>query len=270
MFSAIGKYFRALGYLITGRVDDARKSLSANPSVVKATYDNIIGEKTKRIHQYKDAVAALITQEEKRKDDLKRTSEEVARLQQLTEGAAIMARKVVEKHNGNIEAVKQDPEYIKCQTSYNDFKSSLEEKENRCTELEQEIDGLEKSIGDHKTQLQSLMRDLEKIRQEKHEAVADIITAKEEQQIADMLSGISDDRTSEELQEMRELRSQSKAKARMSRELAGMDTKRAEEEFLQHASKAAAVDEFDALIGLSKQVESASPETPESTKIPEG
>ena len=55
MFRAIGRYLKAFGYLITGRVDAARKTLSANPYVVQATYDNVIREKTLRINQYKDA-----------------------------------------------------------------------------------------------------------------------------------------------------------------------------------------------------------------------
>ena len=94
MFKAIGKYFRAIGYLFTGRVDDARRTLSTNPSVVKATYDRVIEEKTKRIHQYKDAVGAMIAQEEKKKAALKRLTEEVTKLRKLRDGAAAMARKV--------------------------------------------------------------------------------------------------------------------------------------------------------------------------------
>ena len=70
MFSAIWRYFRAFGYLITGRIDAARMALSANPYVVQATYDNIIAEKRKRIQQYKEAVAGMIAQEEKKKAEL--------------------------------------------------------------------------------------------------------------------------------------------------------------------------------------------------------
>jgi hypothetical protein len=55
---AIGRYMRALGYLVTGRIDAARQELSKNPYVVQATFDRVIEDKTSRIHQYKDAVAA--------------------------------------------------------------------------------------------------------------------------------------------------------------------------------------------------------------------
>ena len=268
MFRAIGRYFRALGYLLVGKIDAARTSVSSSPDVVRATYDNITEEKKKRIQQYKDAVGAMIAQEEKKKADLKTQSEEVAKLQKLQEGAAAMARKVVERHNGDIEAVKKDPDYVKCQASFKDFRSSLEEKEKRCTELEEDLKTIGGSIAGHRTQLQALRREFEKLREEKHEAVADMITAKEEKDLADMIAGLGEDRSSRELQEMRDLRAKAKGVARVSREMAGMDTKRVEEEFLEYAAASSADNEFDALIGLTKKTDEGE-EPEEKTKIPE-
>ena len=45
MFRAIFRYIKAFGYLITGRIDSARKTLDANPHVVRATYNAILREK---------------------------------------------------------------------------------------------------------------------------------------------------------------------------------------------------------------------------------
>lgn len=268
MFGAIFRYLRAFGYFVTGNIDAARQTLNQNPYVVQATFDNIIAEKGKRIQQYKQAVAGLLAQGEKKKEELKRQSEDVSRLQQLRDGAAAMARKLVEKHGGNAEAVKSDPEYQKCQAAFADFSSTLKEKESRCAELEADIAEAEKTIGSHKVQLQALLRDLDKVKQEKHETVADMITSREEREIADMISGISEDRTAKELQEMRELRHQTKAGAKVSREMAGLDTKRSEEEFLKYATETRANDEFDALIGLGKQADAGASD-PVRTKIPE-
>jgi chromosome segregation ATPase len=271
MFRAIGRYIRAIGYLITGRIDDARRTLSTSPTVVQATYDRVIEEKTKRIHQYKDAVGAMIAQEEKKKASLKQLSEEVVRLKKLRDGAAAMARKVVERHHGDAEAVKNDPEYLKCQSAYKDFNSTLTEKETRCRELEEDIKTFEHNISGHKTQLQTLLREIDKIRQEKHATVAEMLTAKEEKEIADMLAGISKDRTHEELQEMRDARDQARATARVSREMAGIDSKRSEAEFLEYAASTEADSEFDALIGLAKKDEDVKAvETGDKTRLPEG
>jgi hypothetical protein len=97
-----------------------------------------------------------------------------------------------------------------------------------------------------------------------------MLTAKEEKEIADMLSGISKDRTSEELREMREVRDQAKATARVSREMAGIDTQRSEAEFMEYAAGAEADSEFDALIGLARrESETPSPTPGEKTRLPE-
>lgn len=269
MFSAIGKYIRAVWYLMTFRVDKASETLRMNPGVISANYDRIIKEKKGRLTQYKDAISAMVAQEETKKQKLKTLTEEIQRLEKLKEGAAAKAKKIAAKHDGDPVATKNDPEYLRCQTAFRDFSSTLDEKEARANELESDLEELVKNVSGHQAQIQSLMRDLDKLKEEKHEAVADVLSAREEEQIADMMTGLSNDRTSEELSELRELRQKAKAKARVGRELAGLDTQRAEDDFLEYASSSEAADEFDALIGLSESTESkAETPTPEQ-RLPE-
>ena len=269
MFRAIGKYVRAVWYLVTFRIDKASETLRTNPGVVSANYDRIINEKRGRINQYKDAISAMIAQEETKKQKLKLLTEEVERLEKLKAGAAAKARQVAERHQGDPEATKKDPEYQKCQTAFRDFSSTLNEKQSRVEELEGDIEQLMENVNRHKLQIQTQLRELEKLGEEKHDAVASILSAKEEQQIADLMTGISEDRTSEELRELRELRQKASAKARVSRELAGLDTKQAEAEFMDFASTSEANDEFDALIGLTNKSAEAESESQETTRIPE-
>ena len=267
MFKAVGKYFRAVWYLMTFRVDKASETLRMNPGVISANYDRIIIEKRERLNQYKDAVSAMIAQEESKKEKLRQVTDEIGKLEKLRSGAAAKAKKIVEQYGGDPEAVKKDPEYIKCQSAFKDFSSTLAEKQQRASEIDEDLKQLVANCSGHKTQIQSLMRELDKLKEEKHDAVADVLSANEEKQIADMMTGLSNDRTSEELRELRELRQKSAASARVSRELAGMDTKKAEAEFLEYSQSSEADDEFDALIGLSKK-ESPAPAQQES-KIPE-
>jgi chromosome segregation ATPase len=269
MFRAIGKYARAVWYLVTFRIDKASETLRMNPGVVSANYDRIIQEKRARINQYKDAIAAMVAQEETKKHKLKGLTEEIQRLEKLKSGAAAKAQQVAAKYNGDPEATRNDPEYLKCQAAFKDFTSTLAEKQSRVGELEADLIQLMENVNRHKVQIQSQMRDLEKLAEEKHDAVATILSAKEEKEIADLVSGIGDDKTSEELRELRELRQKASAGARVSRELAGLDTKQAENDFLQYASDSKANDEFDALIGIAQKPDTDSPAT-EKTRIPEG
>jgi uncharacterized coiled-coil DUF342 family protein len=268
MFKAIGRYFRALGYLLTGQVSKATEALNSNPAVISANYDRIIEEKRKRLNQYKDAVSAMIAQEESKKEKLRAVTEDITKLEKLKSGAAAKAKSLVEKYSGDPAAVKNDPEYIKCQSAFKDFSSTLAEKQKRAQELDDDLKALVNNVTGHKNQITSLMRELDKIKEEKHDAVADVLSATEEKQIADMVTGISNDRTSEELRELREVRNKASANAKISRELAGLDSKRAENEFLEYAQSTESDDEFDQLIGLAAKKESTS--TPASNvKVPE-
>ena len=153
MFRAIGRYIRALGYLVTGRVDAARGELSKNPAVIQATYDRIVEEKVKSINQYKDAVGKLVAQEEKKVATVKRLTGEVTRLGRLKEGAAAKARSVVEKLKAGgaaMEAIKKNEDYMKCLGAFNDFTSSVAEKSQHIEELEGDIVTLQSSVADHK------------------------------------------------------------------------------------------------------------------------
>ncbi|KKK86303.1 hypothetical protein LCGC14_2764580, partial [marine sediment metagenome] len=136
--------------------------------------------------------------------------------------------------------------------AFSDFGSTLEEKEARIAELEDDIAGYGDRIKSHKIQLQSLQRDIDKIKDEAADTVADMITAKEEKQLNDVLSGISEDGTGAELERMREQRNQAKAEAKVASELAGTDSKRLEAEYESFAAANQANDEFDDLLGLDE------------------
>lgn len=269
MFKAVGKYFRAVWYLMTFRVNKASETLRMNPGVISANYDKVIDEKRNRLNQYKDAVSAMIAQEESKKEKLREVTAKIEKMEKLRAGAAAKAKKLVDKYNGDVAAVKSDPDYVKCQAAFKDFSSSLTELQQRAGEIDEDLKTLVANVSGHKTQIQSLMRELEKLKEEKHDAVAEVLSASEEKQIADMMTGLSNDRTSEELRELRELRQKASANARISRELAGMDTARAEAEFLEYAQTSEADDEFDALIGLSSKDSSDSAATEQDTQIPE-
>lgn len=264
MFKAITRWFKAVGYLLTGQIDSARRVIDTNPHVIKAKYDEIVRDKISRIHQYKQAVAGLIAQEEKKIAKVKTLSEEVANLERLKAGALAKAKQTVEqlKTSGKSqEQIHEDEDYKRCLSAFNDFSSTLSEKQDRITELEQDIGEYRKNISDHKVQLQQLLRDVEKVKSEAADTVADVITSKQEKELAETLAGIAQDGSAEELQGLRDMRQELKAEAKITRELAGTDTKAQEAEFLEYARQSQSSSEFDALIGLASETEDKSKST---------
>jgi chromosome segregation ATPase len=260
MFGALARWIKAVGYLMTGQLDSARKALDTNPHVIRAKFDEIIKDKTAQIHQYKQAVAGLIAQQENKVAKVKTLTDEIKRLEDLKAGALAKAKQSVnalQAAGKSKEEIQQNEDYMKCLGAYNDFSSTLAEKQARIDELEGDISSYGSRIADHKVQLQQLIRDIEKVKSEAADTIADVITAKQERDIADAFSGIAEDGTAKELQKMRELRQEIKAEARISTELAGTDTKVQEAEFLEYARKSVANNEFDALVGLAAATDMA-------------
>ena len=260
MFGAIGRWFKAVWYKITGQIDQARRGLDTDPHVMRAKFDDIIKGKVNQIHTYKQAVATLIAQQEKKMAKVKSLTEEVRKLENLKAGALAMAKQAVAKLQGEgktKEELHADPDYKKCLTAYNDFAATLTEKQDHIKDLENDIGEYDGSIANHKINLQQLQRDIEKLKSEAADAVADVITSKEETELADMINGISKDGMAKELQNMRDLRHEMRAEARVSREMAGTDSKVQEAEFLEYARSNTATDVFDSLLGMAEGTEGA-------------
>lgn len=271
MANGITRFFKAIWYTLTGRAHESADRLMENPEAVRGAYEDIIRDKQGNVQRYKQAIGQLMALVEQKKGTLKSLTDDINRLEDLKSGAIAKAKTTAaELQNSGMapEEVKQHSEYVRCVTAYNDFHSTLEEKNARVVELEADIERAQQDIEAHKLQITSLHRDLNKIKTEQSEAVADLITAREQEDIADMLSGISMDGTSAELTRMREIREKAKGRSKVAQELAGTDSRTEEEEFLTAARTTAASDEFDSLIFGAQQTDTAAAQKTEPQKQP--
>ena len=268
MANGFTRFFKAIWYTLTGRAHESADRMMENPEAVRGAYEDIISDKKENIQRYKQAIGQLIALVEQKKSQVKTFTDEISRLEELKSGAIAKAQQTAAALQGegmSPEEIKQHAEYTRCVNAYQDFNSNLEEKTGRITELETEIDGAQADIQNHKLQITRLHRDLDDIKSEQSEAVADLITAREQEEIADMLSGISMDGTSAELARMREIREKAKGRSKVAQELAGTDSRSEEEEFLEAARTSATSDEFDALIFGAQQTD-AKTETETTTE----
>lgn len=258
MANGFTRFFKAIWYTLTGRAHEQADKLMENPEAVRGAYEDIIKDKQGNILRYKNAIGQLIALVESKKGALNGLTEDIDKLEKMKTGAIAKAKSTaaeLQQAGTPDEEIKQNPDYVRCVSSYNDFHSTLEEKNARVAELEQDIERAQGDIDNHKNQISGLHRDLEKIKTEQSEAVADLITAKEQEDIADMLSGISTDGTSAELSRMREIREKAKGRSVVAQELAGTDSRAEEEEFLAAANSSSASDEFDSLIFGAQQTD---------------
>ena len=265
---AIGRLFKSIWYMLTGRAHELSDKIMENPEAVRGAYEDIIKDKKENIQRYKGAVGQLMALLKQKQVSVQELTQEITRLEDLKKGALAKSKQVandLQSQGVSPEEIKTDVDYTKCVAAYNDFSSTLTEKEARIVELEEDIQRAQQDIDGHKVQLETLTRDLKKIQEEQSEAVADLISARETEEIADMLSGISKDGTNQELVRMREVRQKAKSRAEISQELAGTDANSQENEFLEAARSSETSDEFDALIFGAEQSDSVETTTTKNT-----
>ena len=273
------RFFRALGYLFTGRFVTAYHTLMSNRYVMEATYDKSIQKGQDRFVTVKDAVAGLMQIKIQKTATVKEVTEEVTKLSNIKLGASNKAKQRAQavvnaaKAEGLTDPaaikarVEADAEYIKHTAAFNDASSTLTEKSKRLAELEADIAGRDKQIATYKAELQQMQRSNEKLKEEKHEAIADVAIAQQMDAVNSVLAGLAEDSTDKDLQAAREARQKAQAKAQISSELVGNDARLAESEYLDFANTVQANTELAGILDLDNMI--GTPETTAPAKLPE-
>ncbi len=185
------------------------ESLMDYPEAVRGAYEDIIRDKQGNIQRYKEAMGQLLVLVHQKKGSLKGLTEDIDKLEEMKKGAIDRSEKVATelRETGIADKdIEQHPKYKRCITSYNDFQSTIEEKNEHIDKLQQEIDHVHNDLEEHKNSIAILHRDLEMVKTEQSEAVADFISAREQEEMNNILSGINIEDVSVELERIREIR----------------------------------------------------------------
>ncbi|MCK5683519.1 hypothetical protein KAJ27_05340 [bacterium] len=274
MLKAIGRLFKAVYYLITFRFNDAADTFLNRPEIMGARYDEIIVDKRHRLNEYVSAVSALKVQEEKKKVKIKQLAIELENDKDVM--ADILGEaKLLMSELGDGEDIETNPDYISLMNEYKDYASTAEQKEIRIEDLGVAMKKITDSISQHKLGLEQLQRDLENLKIEKASAVAEMISSKEEEKLAKVIAGMSEDSSEQELEKLRDVRAEQRADAEISRELAGMDVKQKRNRRIARSRENKHAQEFSQLVGLAKKsddstkTEKVKKKRTKKTKLPE-
>lgn len=265
----MGRYFRALWYLVTGRFKRAADALAENKYVMEATYDRAVEKNTDRIQTVKSSVAQLIRINEDKREKLTAKLKNQEHQAKVKAGALAKAKDTAAKLTAagkTGDQIKGDADYLKCNGAYIAADKEWKKLDGEIDELEGQIAEKEGQINNFKVELQNMQRGIDSLKEEKVEAIADVAVAQQERDIADALNGISSDTTDSDLASVRDARKRVKAEAKVSRELAGTNAKAADNEFANYADTTGAASEFDALIGLEQK---AAAPVMDPSKLPE-
>ena len=204
MANSITRFFTAIWYKLTGRTHDQMDRLIENPEVLRNAYEVIIRYKQRNIQRYKKAIGMLLAVVKQKESALELLAADINELQKIQANAIAKTEAIaaeLQKAGTPAEEIEQHPDYVRCVTASNDFDATLEKKNARVAKLKTEIKRAQEDIESYKLQLTVLHRDLDNIKTELSEALADCITEREQEEIVDMLSGIGVEDPSAELTE---------------------------------------------------------------------
>lgn len=263
------RFFRRCWAVMTGFFYGKADGLNENIHVVKATFEESKTKLVGRIRIINDAVGKMIANKEAKLEEIEILEKQCADLELALKGAGNLGNKRGQelKNQGKTkEEILQDPEYIRCRTGYQDAESTLAERRKRIQDIEETINANSATVAQHQSELQTLKGDLERLNSEESEHIADIESTKAIIEANDMLAGISKDTVDKDLEGIRKKRLELRGKAKASQQLAGTDSKRATESFIQFAKEEEAASKFDTLMEWNNETKS---EVREPSQLPE-
>ena len=204
MANSVTRFFQAIWYKLPGQTHDQIDRFIENPEVVRDAYEVITRYKQRNIQRYKKAIGILLAIVKQRENSLEHLTNNINELEKIKANAIVKTETIaaeLQKAETPDEEVEQHPDYVRCVTASNDLDSTLEKKNARVAKLKREIARAQEDIESYKFQITALHRDLDNIKTELSEVVADHITERMQEEIVDLLSGIGIDGTSAELTE---------------------------------------------------------------------
>lgn len=209
LFDSLGRFFSSAFGLAEGKTQRMTdKMVTANADSIRSQFRKTKEDWSKDYQEMREAIAELIRIREMKAEEVKKIAKESEELQQ--------------KMSGAIELYKKTPDE-RYKSAYAQLADKSEKNEQRIKELEAEIDEQHQAIERYKVRLLELQAQIESLNKEEAETVADIISSQKIRELNDRLSGLSVDSSSKNLEAIRNARQKSKAVAKLSTELTGVE-----------------------------------------------
>lgn len=217
------RFWHAIKRLITfkflyqsKKIDERAEAMfTKSPDGIKAGYDLTKEKWVTQYRELRDAIANLIELQEQRQVRLENLDKEEHDLIKKREGAMTLFERA--------QAEKNDVDAKKHETAFNRFHERIQNIDAEQEELIKEIEEKGKEIENYKLRLTDFQNRIKKLEAEKQEAIADFISSEKTVELNERLAGIATSLDSGPLEAIRKKRTEMKARASLSSELAGTD-----------------------------------------------
>jgi hypothetical protein len=245
IFRAILRYFRMWNWKkARGIIDAADKQFTGSADGISAAYD-IQSDKMKSQYQgLRDAIAEVEAVLEDKRQRMEALSEEEEDLIRKREGALAMAEKAQTEGN--------DKDYEAHAKAFERFQLRIDEIDLTQERLDQDIQDTSGTMEKYMFQLQEFQAEIERMPQEKAEAIADFVSSKKIIELNDRLQGLETSLDRGPLSAVMENNKKLRAKARISEKLSKADVKLQDKQYESAGRQSTAKSKMDEMLAARK------------------
>ncbi len=179
--------------------------VSSSPEAIRSTYASAIDDAKRRYKEMERAVALLAAEREKTSVSLRKLDEEEHELQKKLDGALAMA-----------EAESENLDHREAGTRYLSRIAVIDEKQ---AEFTADLDAQTQKVEDYKIRLRSFTDEIDKLKREQGEMVAEFVSNQQVIQLEDRLRGLGETAVDESLVAIREKVGRLKAQSKIATEM---------------------------------------------------
>lgn len=220
--------------------------VSSSPEAIRSTYASAIDEAKRRYKEMERAVALLANEREKTETSLKNMEAEKTELQRKLEGA--------------LSAAESNPDDSTHREAGIRYISRIKEIEGRQTGLSSDLDTQKGRVEEYKTRLRSFSDEIEKLRKEQGQMVAEFISNQQLIQLEDRLRGLGESAVDASVVAIREKVSGMRSEAKIAAEMRGTTLAHQDAEYEKIGAEKEAASRFDELLKTRASVKAGVPE----------
>ena len=226
-----GKFWAMVRGIFIRAGDDM---VSASPESIRATYASAIDDAKKRYKDMEKAVALLARERERTETALKALDKEEKELQRKLDGALAMA-----------QSNPEDPSHREAGSRYITRMNEIDMKQEG---LAGELEGQRLKVEEYKTKLISFASEIEQLKREQGEMVAELVSNRQVISLEDRLRGLGETAVDESIVAIREKVARLKAQAKIATEMRSSTAGAQDETYEQIGAEREAASRFDELL----------------------
>jgi phage shock protein A len=229
------KFFKRIWTILVGTFfrmgDDA---VSSSPSAIRSTYAVAIDDAYKRYRDMQQAVALLAREREKTSLEIKKLSEREEELQR--------------KLNGALSLSEQDPDNEDHRKAGARYLEEIQKINSRQAELEKIHENQIGRVDSYKGKLRDFTSEIEKLKREQGEMVAEFVSNKHIIELESKLQGIGETSTDSAIVAIREKVANLRAEANIASEMGEATAETTDKQYEEAGAETQAVKQFDELL----------------------